>query len=214
MKNKLLLLIVLFPTLFFAQVGIGTTSPNNSAALDIESTTKGLLTPRMTAAQRNAISSPANGLIVYQTDNTPSLYCFVNGVWTTISGISTSGNWTPVLEGGLSATTAGFYQRVGNIVSFSGTIDFNGGGFGNWYIESSIPIESNFTSAVDASGTVSGSYACPNSYMYNSILGGTIDVNDTTDKLRINVFNGIPQNPDNYMEANVKISFSGMYIIR
>lgn len=55
----------------FAQsVGIGTTTPNNSAQLDITSpfNNKGILIPRMTTAQRNAIPSPAPGLIVYDTD--------------------------------------------------------------------------------------------------------------------------------------------------
>jgi hypothetical protein len=50
-----------------AQVGIGTTSPAASSMLDISSTTSGLLTPRMTTTQRTAISSPADGLIVYDT---------------------------------------------------------------------------------------------------------------------------------------------------
>jgi hypothetical protein len=54
-------------------VGIGTTSPDNSALLDINSTAKGILLPRMTQAQRNAIPSPASGLMIYQTDNTPVL---------------------------------------------------------------------------------------------------------------------------------------------
>ena len=51
-----------------AQVGINTTTPNASSALDITSTTKGLLAPRMTTAQKLAIVSPANGLLVYDTD--------------------------------------------------------------------------------------------------------------------------------------------------
>lgn len=50
-----------------AQVGIGTTSPDASAVLDVESTSKGFLPPRMTTAQRDAIASPANGLTVYNT---------------------------------------------------------------------------------------------------------------------------------------------------
>ena len=49
------------------QVGIGTTSPNASAILDISSTTKGFLPPRMTTAQELAIVSPANGLLVFNS---------------------------------------------------------------------------------------------------------------------------------------------------
>jgi hypothetical protein len=50
-----------------AQVGIGTTTPNASSMLDVESTTKGILIPRMTTTQRNAIASPAQGLQIYNT---------------------------------------------------------------------------------------------------------------------------------------------------
>lgn len=49
-------------------VGIGTTAPNASALLDISSTTQGVLFPRMTNAQRQAIATPATGLIIYNTD--------------------------------------------------------------------------------------------------------------------------------------------------
>ncbi|MBK6346535.1 MAG: tail fiber domain-containing protein [Bacteroidales bacterium] len=59
-----------------AQVAINTdgSTPDNSAMLDVKSTSQGLLIPRMTLAQRNAIASPANGLMIYQTDNTPGFY--------------------------------------------------------------------------------------------------------------------------------------------
>ena len=50
----------------FGQIGIGTNTPNASAMLDISSTSKGFLTPRMSLFQRQAISSPANGLMVFQ----------------------------------------------------------------------------------------------------------------------------------------------------
>ena len=49
-------------------VGIGTASPSATSALDITSTTKGILIPRMTSAQRDAITTPAIGLQVYNTD--------------------------------------------------------------------------------------------------------------------------------------------------
>lgn len=54
--------------------------PDATAILDVKSVTKGLLIPRMTQAQRNAIGSPATGLIIYQTDNVTGFY-FYNGGW-------------------------------------------------------------------------------------------------------------------------------------
>ncbi|MCD4724449.1 MAG: hypothetical protein K8R63_06360 [Bacteroidales bacterium] len=64
-------------------VAINTTGadPDNSAMLDVVSTTKGVLIPRMTQTQRNAISSPATGLMIFQTDNTAGLYCFDGSSW-------------------------------------------------------------------------------------------------------------------------------------
>ncbi len=50
-----------------AQVGINTSTPNSSAALDIVSTSQGILIPRMTTAQKTAIANPASGLMVYDT---------------------------------------------------------------------------------------------------------------------------------------------------
>jgi Chaperone of endosialidase len=50
-------------------VGIGTTTPNSSAILDVSSTTKGMLMPRMSTTQRNAIVSPAQGLTILNTDD-------------------------------------------------------------------------------------------------------------------------------------------------
>ena len=60
--NKLytfLLCTVIAITSIQAQVGVGTSSPDASSALDISSTDKGLLIPRMTTAQRTAITTPA-----------------------------------------------------------------------------------------------------------------------------------------------------------
>ncbi len=69
MKNKIttLILVIMCSLASMAQVGIGTTSPNTTAALDVESTTKGFLPPRMTTVQRNAIASPADGLTIFNT---------------------------------------------------------------------------------------------------------------------------------------------------
>lgn len=67
----LVALIFLFPLTSKAQVGIGTNNPHGSAQLDISSTEKGILIPRMNESQRNAIGSPETGLLIFQTDNTP-----------------------------------------------------------------------------------------------------------------------------------------------
>ncbi len=65
-------------------VGIGTTTPNASAQLDITSTTKGVLIPRMTEAEKNAIPSPAQGLMVFNA--TTNSFQYYNGVsWVNIS---------------------------------------------------------------------------------------------------------------------------------
>lgn len=55
-------------------VGIGTNSPHPSALLDVKSSSKGLLIPQMTKAQRNVIPSPSNGLLIYQTTDTTGFY--------------------------------------------------------------------------------------------------------------------------------------------
>ena len=78
--TPIFLLLVLCGSLN-AQVGIGTATPNSSAALDITSTSGGLLAPRMTAAQRTAISSPATGLLVFQTDGTSGFYYYTGSAW-------------------------------------------------------------------------------------------------------------------------------------
>ncbi|WMW77320.1 arabinofuranosidase catalytic domain-containing protein [Flavobacterium sp. 20NA77.7] len=87
--KKTILVAILFSTLSsFAQVGVGTTSPNASSALDITSTTKGLLLPRLTDSQKMAISSPAAGLWIWCSD------CGVRGqmqvyngtAWTNMTG--------------------------------------------------------------------------------------------------------------------------------
>ncbi len=130
MMKKLFILIFLLSALpVMAQTGIGTATPDVSAKLEVNSTSKGLLTPRMTSAQRSAITTPANGLLVYQTDGVTGFYlntgtsaspvwARLNADWTktgndiayTAGNVSTTGN----LTGGNVATSklSGFVSNV------------------------------------------------------------------------------------------------------
>ncbi len=90
MKNLTLLsaIVLTLNTIIFAQgVGINTTGADAdaSAMLDVSSTTKGFLPPRMTEAEKNAISSPATGLLVYQTNGTSGLYYYNGSSWETFA---------------------------------------------------------------------------------------------------------------------------------
>ena len=82
-----LLAAVLLTATTFAQVGINTSSPHESAALDIVSTTGGLLVPRMTETQRDAITSAATGLMIYQTDGTAGFYYYNGSSWSEVGAI-------------------------------------------------------------------------------------------------------------------------------
>ena len=80
--NKLALILIIavvFASFSQSSVGIGTVTPNPSAILDVYSTNKGFLPPRMSKTQMNAISSPAEGLMIYCTSCTPNgVYIYNN----------------------------------------------------------------------------------------------------------------------------------------
>ena len=77
------------------EVGIGTSAPSASALLDLTSTSKGLLIPRMTATQKNAISSPSNGLMIYQTDAPIGFYYYNGSSWLNIANLGTTNRYIP-----------------------------------------------------------------------------------------------------------------------
>uniref|UniRef100_UPI0037843157 hypothetical protein n=1 Tax=Daejeonella sp. TaxID=2805397 RepID=UPI0037843157 len=76
-----LLLLISVPAL--AQIGIGTTTPAASAALEVSSTSnnKGILIPRLSASQKDAIADPAEGLMVYQTTAPAGFYYYTGTSW-------------------------------------------------------------------------------------------------------------------------------------
>ncbi|MDO7744696.1 MAG: hypothetical protein MUP99_13005, partial [Pedobacter sp.] len=96
-----------------AQVGIGTNAPDASAQLEILSTSKGLLIPRLSLLQRNDINNPANGLLIYQTTNSAGFYYYNNGQWQKLvnnseitSGGGTGTNGNTILNGIVAPATS------------------------------------------------------------------------------------------------------------
>jgi len=95
----------------FAQVGINTNTPEASAALDVTSTEGGILIPRLTETQRDAIASPATGLMIFQTDETTGFYFYDGGAWAQLEGpagadgLTTSVNGVSQVDGAITLTT-------------------------------------------------------------------------------------------------------------
>lgn len=129
MKNKLKLLaslVFLTGITANAQVGVGTTAPDASSILDVVSTNKGFLLPRMQTAQRTAIVAPATGLQVYDTTTNTNWY-FNGTVWVEIvsgASVTASNGLTLVasdvqLGGNLTASTT--INQGTNNLTFAGT---------------------------------------------------------------------------------------------
>jgi uncharacterized protein (TIGR02145 family) len=91
--NSLTVVTLFFASAANAQVGVGVPAGDihPSAELEVKSTTKGFLPPRMTKAERDAILTPAAGLLIYQTDgdetNPTGLYFFDGTAWKNVAGV-------------------------------------------------------------------------------------------------------------------------------
>jgi hypothetical protein len=137
MKNFLFLLFLTLGMVSKAQVGINSdgSTPDNSAMLDVKSTAKGLLVPRMTAVQRDAIANPATGLMIFCTDNnlyfsnkgTPAApnWVIMSSQWlSNASGINYSGGYV-----GIGTSIPNYSLDVQNTYAFinvKGTIGWAG----------------------------------------------------------------------------------------
>jgi len=106
MKTRCLIIGLVFISVFsvgFSQTMVITDDPAysigaTSSVLDIKSTSKGVLIPRLTLSERNLVSSPAPGLLIYQTDNTSGFYYYNGSDWT-IVGPAVDGSETKVSAG-------------------------------------------------------------------------------------------------------------------
>jgi len=116
MKKIVLLLLVIISLNAQSQVAINSDGsvPDNSAMLDVKSTSKGVLVPRMTISQRNAISNPAIGLMIFQSDGIPGFY-FNSGssaapVWEMVGA---SAGWG--LKGNAGVSASNFIGTIDNV---------------------------------------------------------------------------------------------------
>ena len=113
MKIFFLASLLFFSIVTFAQVGIGTTTPDGSAKLDVSSTTKGFLPPRLTTTQRNEINSPAVGLMIYNT-TIGAIQFFTGSSWITANAaLSDTSSLSNRIDAKLSKTdTASLSNRI------------------------------------------------------------------------------------------------------
>jgi hypothetical protein len=111
-----------------AQVAVTTdgSSADGSAMLDVKSNDKGFLPPRMTQTQRDDITSPATGLIIYQTDGTAGLYQYNGTEWTPVS-VTADGSETK-LAAGTNVTITGAGTTASPYV-----VNATGGGSSNHF---------------------------------------------------------------------------------
>jgi hypothetical protein len=185
-RHYFLILSLFFSMHMFAQTGIGTTTPNASAKLDVYSTDKGFLPPRVTltsASSASPITSPAEGLLVYNLGSVglQAGYYYWNGAsWATIATASSAGNgvtssdMVKLYSKAYSAATAD--STIANATGYKFTVpvsgrylfDFSSTGYGNGY----------FTFKVRQSNTV---LAVDSQYSYNNTVhveyNGKVELN-------------------------------------
>jgi hypothetical protein len=95
LQKTILIIIIFYNISSFSQVGIGTVTPHQSSILDVSSTSKGVLIPRLTTAERDAIVNPSNGLLLYNVST--SDFNFYNNEWKSFSPNFKSINATSII---------------------------------------------------------------------------------------------------------------------
>jgi hypothetical protein len=182
------------------RVGIGTASPNSSSLLDITSTTKGFLQPRMTTTQRNAISSPVAGLSVY--DTTLSAPYYYDGFsWQIISG-------TPIVARAVDTSGQSIPTGSTTIVNFN-TLTFDTTGYittgASWKFQNlgsttaifDVSAQLNLASATGGGSLIIYIYKNGSQYSTNyTLTGGAAPY-------AVNISDGVQLAPNDYIDIRV-----------
>ena len=175
MKKVTLLLLILTTAMTYSQVGINTDTPDASSALEIKSTSAGILIPRMTEAQRDAIASPALSLMIYQTNNDSGFYFFDGSAWKKIEGVAgpqgvagTNGSdgqdgdsvYQIWLDAGNTGTEADFLNALKGTDGTNGTNGTNGqdgdSAYQIWLNAGNTGTEADFLSAITGADGTNG----------------------------------------------------------
>lgn len=186
------------------QVGIGTNRPHLSAVLDITSTTKGVLLPRMTGTQRLSISSPAQGLLVFQTDGVSGLYYFNDGAWQAFAASSVS--LKNVAVGGLSLSnnTTGYRNTaLGSLALKENTTGQDNTAIGNAALQKNM---------IGTFNTAIGSFALSNNIKgtHNIAIGNEALLNNISGDINIAIGNqSMPVSQDAF--GNLAIGQYSLY---
>ncbi|MBP8073269.1 MAG: tail fiber domain-containing protein [Bacteroidia bacterium] len=189
------LLIMVLAMSASAQQGVSVTTdntpPDASAIFDVKSTTRGVLVPRMTLVQRNAIATPATGLLIYQTNGTTGFYYYNGTAWTAISAAADNlGNHTATTNLNLGTNSI---TNTTNITA-SGTANLGGNAYPTVMGTSGQVLTTN-GAGLTSWGSVAGESTTANNGLtvsgVNVALGGdligTTNINqDNAEVLRIN----------------------------
>ena len=206
MKFSILIIIFLLTYELFAQGVIisedQAADPSPDAILEVESTTKGLLLPRMTLAQRNSIVSPSEGLLIYQNNGIEGFYYFDGNIWVPIAPSFTE------TDPQVGTIDAYFLPKWGGAQLVQSSVSENGGlvTMGNLLINSRINNSAQLFLDDNSGNRIA--------YIGNSGLGGALILYGQNEEDKI--FMNIQSNDAGYLEVlgsngnrNIRLTFLG-----